>query len=278
MMAASGTTARTAGRSWRDIVGFWSLAGSRVGGLLILAALFGLWEFSARAGLVRSESWPPFSAVIAAIIQGFSSGELPAVFLSTLSRMMVGFAVGGTIGIVAGLAVGTIAPLRAFLSPLVEGMRALPIPVIVPPLILFLGIDNGLKITVVALAVIFPVLINTEGGVRNIDKVLLETARTFRKGHAATLIHVVLPASLPSILAGLRIAIALALVTTVVAEMVAGSGGVGFFIIETQYAMHPDQMYAAIVCLAVVGYVLNAAFRLLEARLIPWHHREESRM
>jgi ABC-type nitrate/sulfonate/bicarbonate transport system permease component len=274
-MAADGATHRAVRPRRAHLSDFRSLAASRVGGVLILIALLALWEFSARSGFIRSESWPPFSAVVAAVIRGIYSGELPLVFLSTLSRMMVGLLIGGAIGVIMGLAVGMIVPLRAFLSPLIEGMRALPIPVIVPPLILFLGIDNGLKITVVALAVMFPVLINTEGGVHNIDKVLLETARTFRKGYASTLVHVVLPASLPAILAGFRIAVALALVTTVVAEMVAGSGGVGFFIIATQYAMHPDQMYSAIICLAVVGYVLNGAFRLVESRLIPWHHRQE---
>jgi len=252
-----------------------SIGASRVGGVLILAALIVLWELSARLGLVRSQSWPPFSDVIVAVGRGIVSGELPKVFLSTLGRVFAGFAIGSIAGIVIGLFVGTIPALRYFLSPLIEGLRPLPIPAIVPPLILFLGIDDALKISVVALAVTFPVLINTEGGILSIDQVLLETARTFRKGRFFTLLHVVLPAALPAIFAGLRIAVSLALVTTVVAEMIAGSGGVGFYIIETQYAMRPDEMYAAIICLAAVGYLLNKGFRVLESRLIAWNQRQD---
>jgi ABC-type nitrate/sulfonate/bicarbonate transport system permease component len=244
------------------------------GWLLVLACLV-LWELSASFAVIKSTSWPPFTSVISATVAGFASGELPRIVLSTLSRMVTGFAFGSVAGVVVGLLLGTLPVLARTLTPTLEGLRPLPIPAIVPPLILFLGLDDLLKITVVSVAVFFPIMVNTLGGVRNIDPILLATARTFRVSRIRTLIAVVLPAALPSVLAGLRTALALALVTTIVAEMIAGSGGIGYYIIETQFAMRPDQMYAGVLCLAAIGYALNALFVGIERRLIAWDQQEK---
>ena len=250
-----------------------AIAGRLSGWLLVLACLV-LWEASARFGAIESTSWPPFTSVVSAALAGFASGELPRIVLSTLGRMVAGFAFGSAAGVAVGLLRGTLPVLSRALTPTLEGLRPLPIPAIVPPLILFLGLDDLLKITVVAIAVFFPVMVNTLGGVRNIDPVLLATARTFRLSRAGTLMAVVLPAALPSVMAGLRTALALALVTTIVAEMIAGSGGLGYYIVETQYAMRPDRMYAGVLCLAVIGYGLNALFVGIERRLIAWDRQE----
>jgi len=246
---------------------------SHAGGWALVAALLLIWEVSARSGLVNSQSWPAFSQVLSATALTLYSGELTGVLASTAMRMLAGFAIGGGLGVVLGLLVGTIPILHRLLSPLFEAVRPLPIPAIVPPLILFLGIGDELKIFVVSLAVMFPVLVNTTGGIRSIDGVLMQTAKTFRKGAAYTLLFVTLPAALPAILAGLRISLSLALVTTIVAEMIAGSGGVGYYLIVTQYGMQPDKMYAAVLCLAALGYALNRGFTFLEDRLIAWDRR-----
>jgi ABC-type nitrate/sulfonate/bicarbonate transport system permease component len=251
-----------------------AVAGPLSGWLLVLMCLV-LWEVSARYWAIGSSSWPPFTEVAAAAVKGFVSGELPLVVLSSLGRMASGFAFGSVAGVAVGLLLGTFPVLSRAFTPTLEGLRPLPIPAIVPPLILFLGLDDRLKITVVAIAVFFPVMVNTLGGVRGIDPVLLATARTFRVSRLATLMEVALPAAMPSILAGLRTALSLALVTTIVAEMIAGSGGIGYYIVETQYAMRPDQMYAGVLCLAVVGYGLNWVFLGIERRLIAWDRQAE---
>jgi ABC-type nitrate/sulfonate/bicarbonate transport system permease component len=243
---------------------------SRASGWLLVLLGLVAWEASARFGAIQSSSWPPFTAVVTATVSGFLSGELPVIVASSLGRMLAGLILGSTAGIAVGLLLGTIPALGRALTPMLEGLRPLPIPAIVPPLILFLGIDDTLKITVVAIAVFFPVMVNTVGGIRDIDEVLLATARTFGKSRMVTLLQVVLPASLPAILAGLRVALSLAFVTTIVAEMIAGSGGIGYYIIETQFALRPDQMYSAVLCLAVAGYLLNWLFLRVESRLIVW--------
>jgi ABC-type nitrate/sulfonate/bicarbonate transport system permease component len=243
---------------------------SRLSGVVLVVALLALWEASARLGWVDSRNWPPVTAVVVAIANGFASGELVALLLSSLRRMSIGYVLGGGIGIVLGMLLGSIRYLRYAIKPLIEVLRPIPAPAIVPPLILFLGVDDSLKITVVAMACFFPVFINTLAGVEGIDDVLLQTARTFRIGRGRTLIRVFLPATLPMIAAGLRTAIGIGLVVTVISEMIAGSSGLGYYIVQMQYAMKPEAMYAAIAALALTGYALNRIFLALEAHFVPW--------
>lgn len=248
-----------------------ALTRTRATGFLLVLALLILWELSARLGWVNSRNWPPFSAILVETWRGLLSGELSLLLGASLARMVVGYAIGSILGIGFGLCLGTVRLLDRLVTPLIETVRPLPIPAIIPPLILFLGLGDALKIFAVALATFFPVFVNTIGGVRSVDDVLLRTARTFGVGRARTLAKVILPAALPSILSGLRIGLALALIVTVVAEMIAGSSGIGYYIIVTQYALRPEAMYSAILCLAIVGYALNRGFLALQRRLLPWY-------
>jgi ABC-type nitrate/sulfonate/bicarbonate transport system permease component len=131
-------------------------------------------------------------------------------------------------------------------------------------------VDDALKIFIVALASFFPIFTNTFAGVAAIDDTLIQTARTFRTSGLRMLYGVILPAILSAIAAGLRTATSLCLVVAVLSEMIAGSGGIGYYLVEMQYAMRPDLMYAAVFYLALTGYALNRGFLALEARLIPW--------
>lgn len=245
----------------------------RLLGVGLLLALLGLWQVSAQAW-VDSPNWPPVSEILRALAAGLGSGELTEVFGSTLWRMAVGFSLASLAGVGLGLAMATLPRLDAALTPLVELLRPIPIPAIVPPLILLLGIDDAMKIFVVAFACFFPVLVNTVGGVRAVDATALDTARTLQVGRLRTLLQVVLPASLPYVLAGMRTSLALALIVSVVAEMIAGSEGIGYYIMTMQYAMRAGDMYAAIFLLAAVGYGLNLALLGVERRLLHWWHRE----
>ncbi len=248
-----------------------SAARTRATGFLLVAGLLVLWELSARLGWVSSRNWPPFSAILVETWRGLLSGELSALLAASLARMVVGYVIGSGCAIALGLCVATTPVLDRLLKPLVEALRPLPIPAIIPPLILFLGLGDALKIFTVAIATFFPVLVNTIGGVRSVDEVLLRTAQTFGVGRLRILTSVILPAALPSILSGLRVSLALALIVTVVAEMIAGSSGIGYYIILTQYALRPEAMYSAVLCLAVIGYAMNRGFLALERRLLPWY-------
>ena len=244
---------------------------TRASGVLLLLALLALWQVSAEYWIV-SPNWPPLSAVGKALVAGLYSGELLGVFSSSLYRMLVGYALGVGCALGIGLLMANVRTAFVALDPMLELLRPVPIPAIVPPLILLLGIDDTLKIFVVAFSVFFPVLGNTIGGVRAVDPVAIDVARTLRVGRLRMIVRVVLPASLPYILAGMRISLALALIVTVVAEMIAGSAGIGYYLLTMQYAMRADDMYAAIVLLAVTGYVLNHGFLAVEHRLLHWYH------
>jgi ABC-type nitrate/sulfonate/bicarbonate transport system permease component len=239
-------------------------------GVALIFALLSLWEASARRGWVTSDYWPPFSLVLRAALYGLGDRDMTNAFLSTISRSALGYATGSSIGIILGILLGVNRWARYLLLPIVEIVRPIPAPAIVPPLILFLGVDDALKISIVALACFFPVFTNAFSGVQSIDDTLLQTARTFRVRWLATLFKVVFPASLPMLTAGLRAAISIALVVGVIVEMIAGASGIGYFIVQMQYAMRPDIMYAAVIYLAAIGYLLNRAFLMLERRAIPW--------
>jgi ABC-type nitrate/sulfonate/bicarbonate transport system permease component len=239
-------------------------------GVALILALLSLWEASARRGWVTSDYWPPFSLVLRAAMYGLGDRDMMNAFLSTISRSALGYATGSGIGIILGILLGVNRWARYLLLPIVEIVRPIPAPAIVPPLILFLGVDDALKIFIVALACFFPVFTNAFAGVHSIDDTLLQTARTFRLSWLATLFKVVFPVSLPMLTAGLRAAISIALVVGVIVEMVAGASGIGYFIVQMQYAMRPDVMYAAVIYLAAIGYLLNRAFLVLERKAIPW--------
>lgn len=244
----------------------------RSSGFLLLLALLGLWQVSAM-WWVKSPNWPTVAAILQALLGGLKSGEMLEVFGSSLWRMVVGYAAGSLAGVALGLLMARQRWIRSALTPLVELLRPIPMPAIVPPLILLLGIDHAMKIFAVAFATFFPVLVNTVGGVRSVDGVLLDVARTFQSGRTRAVLNVILPAAMPYIFAGLRTSLALALIVTVVAEMIAGSEGIGYYVMTMQYAMRSADMYAAIFLLAALGYTLNIVTLWVEHRVLHWYQR-----
>ena len=249
------------------------LTNTRASGTLLLVLLLGLWQYSAHHW-VASPNWPPVTQIFQALWAGFASGELFEVFGSSLYRMLSGYAIGVAAALVVGLLMASLRVVHAALEPMVELLRPIPIPAIIPPLILLLGIDDAMKIFVVAFATFFPVLVNTIAGVRAVDHVSVDVARTLRVGRLRTALRVVLPASMPYILAGMRVSLAISLIVTVVAEMIAGSAGIGYYLMTMQYAMRSSDMYAAIFVLAALGYVLNRGFLAIEHRVLHWYHAQ----
>lgn len=243
----------------------------KLSGVLLVIALLIAWELSAQLSIVPSSSWPSLSKTLLEIYKGMVSGELLVPWLGTVGHLLQGFALGSGIGITTGIVFSFFPVLYRIFNPIIEVIRPVPTPAIIPPLILLLGIDDALKITVISIAVFFPVFINTVSGVRGVSEVLVNTARTFRISNLTTMLFIILPGSVPSILAGLRTAIGLALVVTVVAEMTAGSSGFGYFIIQMQFAMRPEAMYASVIILSVTGYLLNSVAVFIERRLLFWH-------
>jgi len=239
-------------------------------GAWLVAALLALWEASARRGWVDSPNWPPLSTVLLALWRDVASGELPALVGGTLWRMAAGLGLGAAAGVATAMLFGLAPVTRRLLGVTVELVRPIPIPAIIPPLVLLLGLDNGMKVTVVALTAFFPLLTNTLQGIRGVEPEAIAMGRSFRIGPWRRATRIILPACLPQIFAGMRVALGLALVVTVVAEMIAGEQGVGHYLVLMQFAGRAPEVYAAVIVLAVLGYSLNRSFLALERRALHW--------
>jgi ABC-type nitrate/sulfonate/bicarbonate transport system permease component len=248
------------------------MIGMQLRGFALVIGLLLLWELSVRSGAVHSESWPAVSTILQALGTGFRTDGWGEVFGSSLYRMAMGFLLATLAGVMLGLVLGASAMLHRIAMPTLEILRVLPGPALVPPLIFLLGVDDALKVTVIAIAAFFPILLNTIAGVKAVDPVHLLVARTFRVPRRRILFGVQLPSALPFVFAGCRISLGIALIVTVVTEMLAGSAGVGYYIVSMQYAMRASEMYAAIILLSAIGYLLNRLFLALERRSLRWAH------
>ena len=231
-------------------------------GLATVAVLVGLLEAAVRAGAVNRALVPAPSTVAQKLVALVGAGEVLRPLGETLALLALAYVGACAVAVAVGLLMGRFA--------WVEVLRPLPKPALLPPLILFLGIGAEMKLTIIGLGVFFPVLVNTVQGVRGTEPVLLDMARTFGHGRARTLLTVVLPAALPMVLAGMRVSLGLGLVLVVIAEMMAGTGGVGYLILDMQRSFRVPEMYAWTVILAVLGWGLNALFVRLERRVTHW--------
>lgn len=242
-------------------------------GTASLCGLLLAWEAASRLGAVNPILVPRPSLIGESVADLVGSGEIWAPLAHTLGLFACGYAIASILGITLGLAMGTSPALYGLLEPLVEVVRPIPKPALVPALFLFLGIGKLTMVTVVVLAAVFPVLINTLQGVRGLDPVLIDTARTFQTSRWRTITRVVLPAVLPMILAGMRVALGLGLVLVILAEMLAGETGIGFLILDLQRSFQIRDMYAWILVLALLGGALTLAFDAAERRAVPWRGR-----
>jgi ABC-type nitrate/sulfonate/bicarbonate transport system permease component len=250
---------------------------SRLLGLLLIGSLLLTWELSVRTGAVQAITWPAFSSVVVALSRQLLGGELLGEMLVTLERLFVGYALAVVVGVGLGVLMGYFKFFFNLLEPLVESLRPIPSPAYLPMAILFLGIGDLMKVVLSALACVFPILVNTYSGVRGVDPVQIQTARTFGLGSWATIRTVVLPAAAPFIAAGMRTSLAVALIVSIIAEMVASTNGVGYYILQTQRSFRVPEMYAGMVALGILGYALNRVFLLVESRAIGWHLRSTAR-
>ncbi len=243
---------------------------SLIPGLAFIAAILGLLEYATRAGYVRRTFLPPPSDIWWTLWDVLRAGDVLGPLTTTLALFAAGYVLSALLGVVLGLLMGTSQFWSNLLEPLVEGVRPVPKAAVIPALMLFLGIGIEMKLAAIVLASFFPVLINTIQGARGVDPVLIGTGRTFGYGRAAIVLKIVLPAAIPYIVAGVRVSLALALLTTILAEMLAGTGGLGSLILDHQRSFRVRQMYSWLVILALLGLALNLAMTYAERQFVPW--------
>jgi ABC-type nitrate/sulfonate/bicarbonate transport system permease component len=227
-------------------------------------------EFASRSKWVNATFLPPPSTIFATFVDIVLSGAVVAPLLHTLALLFVGYGIGCIAAICLGILMGYSRAIYNLFEPLTELLRPIPKPALLPALILFLGLGARMEITIVALGAFFPVLINTVQGVRAVDPVMIDTARTFGHNTLAVWRQILLPASAPYVLAGMRVSLGLALLLVVASEMLSGSGGLGDAILQAQRSFLVKDSYAWLIVLALVGLVLSAGFNWTEKRVAFW--------
>jgi NitT/TauT family transport system permease protein len=248
--------ARSAGR----------LAERGIGIVLFLA----LWEALPRLGIVSDAYLSPPSAVLASIGQLIDNGQLWKHVAASLQRSLWGLVLASTAGVVLGLLIGGFRRLAAIVDPVLQLFRQTSAFALFPVFILFLGIGELSKVAIIFWASFWPVLLSTVSGVKQVDRLLVDSALSMGASQRFVFFKVVLPASLPSIFTGVRLAGAYSITALVAAEMIGAHSGLGFLTLNSQETFQIPTMYAGILMLAVLGLLLNYLLALLERRLLRW--------
>ncbi|MGH7767484.1 MAG: ABC transporter permease [Candidatus Binatia bacterium] len=251
---------------------------SKLNGAVVVLAVMAAWEMASRAETLNPLFFPPMSTILKTFLDLLSSGEIPTQIVNSMRRAAVGYALAAVVFIPLGILMGLFDGLRRALEIVIETARPIPPPVVVPVAMLFFGLGDGMKIFVIFFSSAWPMLLNTLDGVRNLDRVLVHTARTFGLSQGKTIVKVILPAASPQIMTGLRVSLAITLILVVISEMVGSSDGIGYFILDAQRRLKVDRMYAGMLSLALLGYLLNQIFVLFANYFLFWHrgmHRPE---
>jgi ABC-type nitrate/sulfonate/bicarbonate transport system permease component len=214
---------------------------------------------------------PPLSLIFSTFPETWTAERLQHDVIPSLARLLSGFVLAVVIGVAAGVAVGSFHGLRHTLEPVLEFLRAIPSPVLIPVVILFAGIDDTMKILVIVYGCVWPVLLNTVEGVRAIDSVLTDTSRCYGINRSARLRHLILPGASPHIFAGMRQALSLSIILMVIGEMFAASNGLGFSIVQFQRSFAIPEMWTGIIVLGLVGIALSLLLGLIERRALAWY-------
>jgi ABC-type nitrate/sulfonate/bicarbonate transport system permease component len=227
-----------------------------------------IWVWSAGSDVYY---YPPLQDVLTTfkdtwLFERFGSDVAPSML-----RLSIGYIIAVIIGVAGGVALGLSPLVRRVFSPIVEFLRAIPAPALLPFALLVLGVGNNSKIFVIAFVCLWPILLNAIDGVSGVDPTLVDTGRVYRIPVSDRLRHVVLPAAAPQIFAGMRTSLSLALILMVISEMVASTNGIGYFVLQSQRSFAIPEMWSGILLLGILGYVLNAVFLLVERRVLRWH-------
>jgi len=239
--------------------------------LAFAALLLALWQIAVTTKVIDGRLWPAPLAILGAIWQMTRDGELHPHVLTTLGRTLAAFVAGSVAGIVLGLLMGTVRILRALFDPIIAALSVLPKITLLPLVYLAFGGYGELpRIVTVAIGVFAVMTITAMGAVRQIDGVLIEAARNFGARRGQLFWHVLLPGSLPSIMSGLRVALATGLLVVIAAEFTYTQSGLGFLVWSGWNTLATTTMFVGLVCIALLGVLLTFALNLLERVLLPW--------
>ncbi len=242
-------------------------------GLVLPLVLAAAWEIIVHFGLASGRLVPPPSVIFATFLELWRAGELQRHILVTTQRVAAGFAIGVVTGTLIGAIAGYSALTRRMLDPTLQALRSIPSIAWVPLFILWFGIFEGSKITLIAVGVFFPVYLGVMGAIMSVDRKLVEVGRAFRLSPAAMVRRILLPAVLPHYVIAIRSGLGLGWMFVVAAELLGASEGLGYLLIDGQQLGKPAQIVAAIVAFAIIGKISDWLIVVLSAPLLRWEDR-----
>ncbi|MET8154063.1 ABC transporter permease [Actinoplanes sp. NPDC049668] len=245
-------------------------AGTVATSLVAVAALAAVWEVFPRLGVVDATFLPPLSEVLSAWWQLLLSGQLWEHTSASLTRSLAGFGLAVAAAIPLGLLIGWYKPAATLLNPLLEVFRNTAALALLPVFVLVLGLGETSKVAIIFYACSWPILLNTVSGVRTVDPLLIKSARSLGLGPLRLFQKVVLPAAVPTIFTGIRLAGAYSILILIAAEMVGAKAGLGYLINYAQYNFAVPDMYAGIITISAIGLVVNQLLIIAERRFSTW--------
>ncbi|HKA73589.1 MAG TPA: ABC transporter permease [Xanthobacteraceae bacterium] len=241
--------------------------------LLYLISPIGLlvvWELLLRAGIGDRRFIPAPTDIAERFFLLLRSGELEWHVLVTLYRVFAGFLVGSVPAVAIGLLMAMFKPVRIFVDPLIAALFPIPKIALMPLLLLAFGFGDASKVALVAIAVFFPVVVNTYAGAANIEKIYWDVAKNYGASQAVIFTRIVFFGALPMIFAGLRIALAVSFIVLVASEFVASKTGIGYLIWNSWELLQVDTMFVGIVTVGILGLITSVLFQEIERKVIPW--------
>jgi ABC-type nitrate/sulfonate/bicarbonate transport system permease component len=219
----------------------------------------------------QSFYFPPLTKILTTFKDTWLFDRFGSDAVPSLLRLGAGYALACIVAVALGVALALVPALRKAADPIVQFLRAIPPPALLPFGILVMGVGAGMKVFIIAFVCLWPVLLNTMDGIAGLDPTLTDTSRVYGISVRDRILYVLMPAAAPQIFAGMRTALSLALILMVISEMVASTNGIGYFVLQSQRSFAIPEMWSGIVLLGILGYVLNLLFSLVERRVLRWH-------
>lgn len=236
----------------------------------VFLVLMALWWLASHQQWVSKVFLPTPEATLASLIEGMVSGELLNFTGSTVLRMALGWLLASFLGLLLGALVGSSATARAWIAPTFEFIRPLPASAIMPLAISVFGLSSGMVLFVVAFGAMWPVLLATVYGLASVHERLREVAGALQLSRLAFILKIGLPNAMPDILAGMRLSLTVALIVTVVGEMIASQSGLGQAILLAARSFRASELFAGVVLLGGIGFISNSLLALLERQFLAW--------
>jgi ABC-type nitrate/sulfonate/bicarbonate transport system permease component len=240
------------------------------------------WQASLPLALIVVYQWaalnhaavyrPPIEQIAEGYLRLWHGDLFHSAMAPSLCRLAAGFAIALLLGCAGGVVLGSLRDLDPWLRPTIEYFRFIPAVAILPASLILFGATDEMRIFVIAFGSVFPVLLAATDGARRVDPLLIDVARVNGLSTAERLVRVVLPAAAPSIFAGARVALSIALVMMVISELIAADDGLGFYILRSQRLFQTANVYAGVLAIGTIGLVLTLALLSIEKRVLAWHH------